>query len=325
MAWKRKLGVARGGVAGLRRRHRVRDAAAALPRLQGRARGGGRRGRRPHALVAQAAQPVGVLAAPRRRTSVLRLRGRHGVRAARVRRRRCAGGRRPTARSRARWRSRTASCSSATTAARSTRSARPTAARSGTTGVRRRRPRHRRRQLLLLRRGRLRPRLHREHERRRLLVLGEATARSPGATRTGGYVYASPAVGPGPGGRPTVFIGSYDGRFYALDAQLRQVALDAPPGPKISGAATLIGDLVFVSDLGTQVVVGARRRHGRDGLEDGPRRASTRRSPTGGASTSTATPRSSRSTPRASTTTGGRSGEGDRPGRARPRGRRSPA
>ena len=66
---------------------------------------------------------------------------------------------------------------------------------------------------------------------------------------TGGYVYASPAVGPGPGGRPTVFIGSYDGRFYALDARSGRVRWKRHLGSKISGAATIIGDLVFVSDL----------------------------------------------------------------------------
>jgi outer membrane protein assembly factor BamB len=66
---------------------------------------------------------------------------------------------------------------------------------------------------------------------------------------TGGYVYASPAVGPGPNGRPTVFIGSYDGRFYALDARSGKTRWTRHLGSKISGAATIIGDLVFVSDL----------------------------------------------------------------------------
>jgi len=66
---------------------------------------------------------------------------------------------------------------------------------------------------------------------------------------TDGYVYASPAVGPGPNGRPTVFIGSYDGRFYALDARSGRTRWTRHLGSKISGAATIIGDLVFVSDL----------------------------------------------------------------------------
>jgi outer membrane protein assembly factor BamB len=70
--------------------------------------------------------------------------------------------------------------------------------------------------------------------------------------RTGGYVYASPAVAAPPGGRPTVYVGSYDGSFYALDARSGGVRWRRPLGRKISGAATVIGDLVFVSDLGTR-------------------------------------------------------------------------
>jgi outer membrane protein assembly factor BamB len=66
---------------------------------------------------------------------------------------------------------------------------------------------------------------------------------------TGGYVYASPAVGQTRGGKPTVYIGSYDGRFYALDARSGATRWVRSLGKKISGAATIIGDLVFVSDL----------------------------------------------------------------------------
>jgi outer membrane protein assembly factor BamB len=68
--------------------------------------------------------------------------------------------------------------------------------------------------------------------------------------RTGDYVYASPAVGTPPAGRPTVFVGSYDGSFYALDARSGAVRWERRLGTKISGAATLVGDLVFVTDLG---------------------------------------------------------------------------
>jgi outer membrane protein assembly factor BamB len=68
-------------------------------------------------------------------------------------------------------------------------------------------------------------------------------------TRTGGYVYASPAVTTPTGGGPTVYIGSYDGTFYALDARSGDRRWTRRLGRKISGAATVIGDLVFVSDL----------------------------------------------------------------------------
>ena len=66
--------------------------------------------------------------------------------------------------------------------------------------------------------------------------------------RTKDFVYASPAVGT-VGGRPTVYVGSYDGRFYALNARTGKPRWTRSLGQKISGAATIVGDLVFVSDL----------------------------------------------------------------------------
>nr|MBA3748714.1 PQQ-binding-like beta-propeller repeat protein [Solirubrobacterales bacterium] len=67
--------------------------------------------------------------------------------------------------------------------------------------------------------------------------------------RTGNYVYASPAVGAVGDGPPTVYVGSYDGRFYALDARNGKPRWVRWIGKKISGAATIVGDLVFFSDI----------------------------------------------------------------------------
>ena len=67
--------------------------------------------------------------------------------------------------------------------------------------------------------------------------------------RTANYVYASPAVGTVGSMPATVFIGSYDGHFYALDARSGKPRWVRALGKKISGAATIVGDLVFVSDL----------------------------------------------------------------------------
>ena len=80
---------------------------------------------------------------------------------------------------------------------------------------------------------------------------------------TGGYVYASPAVGQVRGGRPTVYVGSYDGRFYALDARTGRPRWIRSLGTKISGAATIIGDLVFVSDLDKRTTWALGARTGR--------------------------------------------------------------
>ena len=56
-----------------------------------------------------------------------------------------------------------------------------------------------------------------------------------GAESTGGYVYSSPAVANVPGTRPTVYVGSYDGNLYALDARTGSHALDPRGGGRISG------------------------------------------------------------------------------------------
>jgi outer membrane protein assembly factor BamB len=69
-------------------------------------------------------------------------------------------------------------------------------------------------------------------------------------TGTGDYVYGGPAVGEVAGGPPTVWVGSYDGTFYALDAKTGAKRWTRRLGSKISGSASVIGDLVFVSDLG---------------------------------------------------------------------------
>ena len=66
---------------------------------------------------------------------------------------------------------------------------------------------------------------------------------------TGNFVYASPAVGRVGDGPPTVYVGSYDGRFYALHARTGRARWVRSMGSKISGAAAIVGDLVFVSDL----------------------------------------------------------------------------
>ncbi len=69
------------------------------------------------------------------------------------------------------------------------------------------------------------------------------------AVQTGAYVYASPAVTNAPGIGPTVYLGSYDGSFYAINARTGHVSWKFDPGGKISGSATIIGRIVYFSDL----------------------------------------------------------------------------
>jgi outer membrane protein assembly factor BamB len=96
-----------------------------------------------------------------------------------------------------------------------------------------------------------------------------ATGKLAWRKRTGDYVYASPAVAQVPGGRPTVYIGSYDGKFYALDARSGRTRWAHDAKGKISGGATVIGDIVYFSNLGKKSTIGLGARTGRKVFEIG--------------------------------------------------------
>ena len=81
---------------------------------------------------------------------------------------------------------------------------------------------------------------------------------------TGSYVYSSPAVAQVPGFRPTVYFGSYDGVFYALDARNGRVIWKHRDGGKISGGATVVGEIVYFSNLGKKDTTGLGARTGRE-------------------------------------------------------------
>ena len=91
------------------------------------------------------------------------------------------------------------------------------------------------------------------------------------STSTGAYVYASPAVADVPGLGPTVYIGSYDGHFYALSANSGGVRWSHPAGGRIDGSATVLGNVVYYSDLGLNRSAGLDLRTGRQvfGFPDG--------------------------------------------------------
>jgi outer membrane protein assembly factor BamB len=76
------------------------------------------------------------------------------------------------------------------------------------------------------------------------------------AVQTGAYVYASPAVTNAPGLGPTIYLGSYDGTFYALNARSGHIEWRYHAGGKISGSATIIGNIAYFADLGTHRTTG---------------------------------------------------------------------
>jgi outer membrane protein assembly factor BamB len=96
----------------------------------------------------------------------------------------------------------------------------------------------------------------------RVYSFAQKTGQLAWATGTGAYVYASPAVQDTPGLGPTVYLGSYDGNFYAFNAQSGAIRWKHPAGGKISGSATIVGDVVYYSDLGTKTTAGLNVRTG---------------------------------------------------------------
>ena len=93
---------------------------------------------------------------------------------------------------------------------------------------------------------------------------------------TGSFVYASPAVAQVPGGKPSVFFGSYDGRFYALDARSGKVDLD----PQLRRQDLRVGDRDrrhrLLLELRPQGHDGRRCPHRRHEVPHGPRRVQPR-------------------------------------------------
>lgn len=89
------------------------------------------------------------------------------------------------------------------------------------------------------------------------------------AVQTGAYVYSSPAVANAPGLGPTIYTGSYDGTFRAIDARSGHIDWQYDAGGKISGSATIIGDIVYFSDLGTHTTYGLGISTGRVAFREG--------------------------------------------------------
>ena len=79
---------------------------------------------------------------------------------------------------------------------------------------------------------------------------------------TGGYVYSSPAVANVPGTKPTVYIGSYDGNLYALDARTGSTRWTARGGGRISGGPSVVGRIVYFADLDSKTTYGVDARNG---------------------------------------------------------------
>ena len=70
------------------------------------------------------------------------------------------------------------------------------------------------------------------------------------------HVYGSPAIAQVPGTPPTVYLGSENGRFVALDAATGKPRWTYDVGGPIPGTATVIGHTVYTSSFKTQRTIG---------------------------------------------------------------------
>jgi outer membrane protein assembly factor BamB len=84
---------------------------------------------------------------------------------------------------------------------------------------------------------------------------------------TSNYVYAGPVAARTPDTEPTIYFGSYDGSFYALDARTGNERWSQHGLGSISGAASLIGDTVYVADLQHTSTYGFNAANGHRVLE----------------------------------------------------------
>lgn len=97
----------------------------------------------------------------------------------------------------------------------------------------------------------------------RVYSFSQRTGALAWAMTTGSYVYASAAVANIQGVGPTVYLGSYDGYFYAFNARTGALRWRHAAGGRISGSSTIVGDVVYYSDLGSKTTSGLNLRTGK--------------------------------------------------------------
>jgi outer membrane protein assembly factor BamB len=96
----------------------------------------------------------------------------------------------------------------------------------------------------------------------RMYSFDQQTGRLAWSHSTSNYVYAGAVAAQTPDTPPTIYFGSYDGNFYALDARTGSERWSQHNLGSISGAASLIGDTVYVADLKTTSTYGFNAANG---------------------------------------------------------------
>lgn len=72
----------------------------------------------------------------------------------------------------------------------------------------------------------------------------------------GDYVYSGVAAADGKKIGPSIYFGSHDKNFYALEAESGELIWKAAPGGQVSGPATVVGDVVYVSTFSGNSTIG---------------------------------------------------------------------
>lgn len=80
---------------------------------------------------------------------------------------------------------------------------------------------------------------------------------------TGDYVYSGVAAADTRGTGPTVYFGSHDRNVYAVDAKTGKEKWSEAAGGQISGPATVVGDVVYVSTFSGNATIGLDLGSGR--------------------------------------------------------------
>jgi outer membrane protein assembly factor BamB len=89
-----------------------------------------------------------------------------------------------------------------------------------------------------------------------LFAFDEESGKVEWSFPTNNFVYGSPAVARVPGTPPTVYIGSYDEHFYALDARSGRQRWRYDVGGPVPGTAIVIGHTVYTSSFKTREAIG---------------------------------------------------------------------
>jgi outer membrane protein assembly factor BamB len=96
----------------------------------------------------------------------------------------------------------------------------------------------------------------------RMYSFDQQTGRLAWSHSTSNYVYAGAVAARTSDTQPTIYFGSYDGTFYALDARTGSERWSQHNLGAISGAASLIGNTVYVADLKSTSTYGFNAANG---------------------------------------------------------------